>query len=111
MPRVRQTASSCARIGENYMNTHCSTAILESPLNGNLPANHELLQQEHVEPCAGCHAALGRMAGGQSWWAEAPSLLVSGDLDSSVPAHDKWSEIDFTVEHLEPADEPNLLGR
>ena len=28
-----------------------------------------------------------------------------------MPAREEWSEVDFTVEHLEPADEPNVLGR
>ena len=38
-------------------------------------------------------------------------MLVADELDAAVPARDEWSEADFTVEYLEPADEPNVLGR
>ena len=52
-----------------------------------------------------------QMAGGAAWCQEAASLLRGDELDDAVPARDEWSEVDFTVEHLEPADEPNVLGR
>ena len=51
------------------------------------------------------------MAGGAAWCQEAASLLAGDELDAALPAHDEWSEVDFTVEHLEPSDEPNVLGR
>ena len=47
---------------------------------------------------------------------EAASLLAKDELDGDLPAYpfaggDEWSDVDFTVEHLEPTDEPNVLGR
>src|SRR5204862_7923568 len=55
--------------------------------------------------------ALERMAGGPAWCQEAASLLTADELDATLPMRAEWSEVDFTVEHLEPADEPNVLGR
>src|SRR5947208_11066391 len=52
-----------------------------------------------------------RIAGGEKWCQEAASLLIDDELDDAVPTRDEWSEVDFTVEHLEPTDEPNVLGR
>ena len=52
------------------------------------------------------------MAGGPAWCQEAALLLTGDELDAAaVPTGDAWSDVDFTVEHLEPADEPNVLGR
>ena len=34
-----------------------------------------------------------------------------GELHDSRVGPDEWSSVDFTVEHLEPADKPNVLGR
>ena len=56
------------------------------------------------------------MAGGPAWCQEAAALLARDELDAGLPGYpiaggDEWSDVDFTVEHLEPADEPNVLGR
>jgi serine/threonine-protein kinase len=64
-----------------------------------------------LEECEECNTALERMAGGPDWCAEAVSQLTADELDEPVPIRDEWSEADFTVEHLEPTDEPNVLGR
>ena len=110
------------------MNTRCSIALLESALAGGLPANDEAALNRHLEECEECGAALERMAGGSAWCAEAASLLTRDELDAALPGYpgtmrdhaaawcpvaggDEWSEVDFTVEHLEPSDEPNVLGR
>jgi tRNA A-37 threonylcarbamoyl transferase component Bud32 len=93
------------------MNTQCSSAILESALAGTLPTEDENSLHRHLEECEACSAALERMAGGTAWCHEAASLLGGDELDAAVPGRDDWSEIDFTVEYLEPTDEPNVLGR
>ena len=93
------------------MNEHFSTALLESALAGNLPAKDEALLHRHVEACEECGAELERLAGGQAWRQEAAELLAADELDAAAPTREEWSEVDFTVEHLEPADEPGILGR
>ena len=55
-----------------------------------------------------------RGVGGRSLVARArrPSCLKDDDLDATpAPGLEETSEIDFTVEHLEPADGPNVLCR
>jgi serine/threonine protein kinase/formylglycine-generating enzyme required for sulfatase activity len=93
------------------MKSSCSVALLESALAGNLPADDEGSLHQHLEECEACAAALERMAGGAAWRQEAESLLAADELDEAGPARDDWSEVDFTVEHLEPAGEPDVLGR
>ncbi len=91
------------------MNTPCSIALLESALAGSLPADDETALHRHLEECEQCSAALERMAGGPAWCQEAAALLAEDELDAALPAgHSlaghEWSDVDFTVEHLEPAD-------
>jgi formylglycine-generating enzyme required for sulfatase activity/serine/threonine protein kinase len=98
------------------MSTQCSIALLESALAGNLPADDEGVVQRHLEECEACCAALERMVGGPAWCQEAAALLAQDELDAALPGHplvgvEEWSDADFTVEHLEPADEPGALGR
>src|SRR5436190_16092829 len=93
------------------MNDHYSAAILESALTGQLPQDGEQRLHQHLEQCPQCSEALEQMAGGPTWCREAAALLTEDALDADVPTHEHWSEIDFTVEHLEPSDEPNVLGR
>src|SRR6185312_2064769 len=47
----------------------------------------------------------------EKWCQKAASFLIEDELDGAVQTREEWSDVDFTVEHLEPADEPNLLGR
>src|SRR5262245_11365707 len=93
------------------MNSPCSTELLQSALAGHLPADEEKSLQQHLEECAECSAALEQMAGGTAWCQAAASLLAGDELDEAISARDDWSAVDFTVEHLEPSDEPNVLGR
>ncbi len=93
------------------MNPQCSVALLESALAGGLPTDKEAALHQHLEECAECSATLERMAGGAEWCREAAKLLASDELDATLPPREEWSDIDFTVEHLEPSDEPNVLGR
>ncbi|MEX2317002.1 MAG: protein kinase [Pirellulales bacterium] len=93
------------------MKRPCSTAMLEAVLEGNMPADHEASLQRHLEECDECSAALERLAGGAAWCQEAAALLAHDELDADVPARNDWSDVDFTVEHLEPSDDPTVLGR
>ena len=56
------------------------------------------------------------MAGGEAGCREVSELLSTDDLGDAYAGcphagGDEWSNADFTVEHLEPADEPGVLGR
>ena len=93
------------------MSGKCSAELLELALAGNLPADSEELLHHHLEECEACSAAIEQMAGGAIWCREAAALLIGDELDESAPSSDEWSNVDFTVEHLEPSDEPNVLGR
>jgi tRNA A-37 threonylcarbamoyl transferase component Bud32 len=93
------------------MNTRCSIALLESALAGTLAAGDETALHRHLEACEVCSTRMERMAGGAAWCQEAASLLTGDEVDADMPIFDEWSEVDFVVEHLEPADEPNVLGR
>ena len=78
---------------------------------GNLPFDREELLHHHLEECEACSAAIEQMAGGATWCREAAALLIRDELDDAVPSRDQWSNVDFAVEHLEPSDEPNVLGK
>ncbi|MHC4178805.1 MAG: WD40 repeat domain-containing serine/threonine protein kinase [Planctomycetota bacterium] len=93
------------------MSNRCSAELLELALAGNLPVDREELLHHHLEECKACSAAIEQMAGGATWCREAAALLIRDELDDAVPSRDEWSNVDFTVEHLEPSDEPNVLGK
>ncbi|MGD0899700.1 MAG: protein kinase, partial [Thermoguttaceae bacterium] len=98
------------------MTSPCSTELLESALVGELPPEREELLHRHLDECEACGAALAEMAGGAAWRQEAAAMLKGDELDDALPGYsradgDEWSNADFTVEHLEPSDEPGLLGR
>jgi serine/threonine protein kinase/WD40 repeat protein/HEAT repeat protein len=96
------------------MINECSIAELELALAGDLPADREEWLQRHVEHCEACSSALEKLAGGKAWSDEAAALLANDEfdeLDEALPSREEWSDIDFTVEHLDPCDEPGTLGR
>jgi serine/threonine protein kinase len=93
------------------MNSLCSNDLLESALAGSLTPHDEITLHQHLEECESCGAALEQMAGGSAWSEQAATLLRSDELDPNASTHDDWSIVDFTVEHLEPPEEPNTLGR
>jgi hypothetical protein len=93
------------------MISECSTEELELALAGELPTGREEALQRHLEECEACSAALEQMAGGKAWCEEAAGLLADDELDDAVGSREEWSDIDFTVVHLEPSDAPNVLGR
>ena len=38
-------------------------------------------------------------------------MLTTDELDAAVPEQMVWSEVDFSVEHLEPSEDTNVLGQ
>ena len=93
------------------MNTSCSMALLESALAGDLPAGDEQALCHHLDACDACSAALESLAAGPEFCRQMAAHLIEDDLDAAFPPPGAWSEIDFTVEHLEAAEEPGVLGR
>ncbi|MGA2066699.1 MAG: protein kinase [Thermoguttaceae bacterium] len=93
------------------MNTSCSVELLESALAGELPPEREELLHRHLKECETCATALEQMAGGEAGCREAAAMFNRDELDDALSARAEWSDVDFTVEHLEPSDEPGVLGR
>jgi serine/threonine-protein kinase len=93
------------------MTDQCSTTDLQLAIDGKLAPDREQLLFQHLEQCEACGAAIEELAGGAAWCAEAAALLAGDELDQAVPSREDWSDVDFTVEHLEASDEPNVLGR
>ncbi len=94
----------------------CSAADLQLAIEGSLPPDREQSLFHHLDHCEACRAAMEEMAGVRPWCEVAVPLLRTDELDLAVPGHplagrEEWSEVDFTVEHLEPSDQPNVLGR
>ncbi|HEV3022072.1 MAG TPA: serine/threonine-protein kinase, partial [Pirellulales bacterium] len=97
------------------MNSPCSIERLQSALAGDLRPDEETCLHQHLEECEECGALLERMAGAGEWCHETASLFVVDELDEAIANHDESSTgnfaADFAVEHLEPAEEPTVLGR
>ncbi len=94
------------------MTSQCSVEMLELALAGELPPQREEILQCHLDECEACVAALEQMAGGdEAGCREAAALLTGDEIDQAIPSREEGSDVDFTVEHLEPSDEPGVLGR
>src|SRR5208283_4267081 len=116
MPCAGSGASHYRGMGGIEMTSPCSVALLESALTGELPPDRAESLNRHLEECEACTAALEQMAGGPALWQEAAAMMAEDELDDALSGYlhaggDEWSNADFTVEHLEATDEPNVLGR
>lgn len=92
-------------------NSLCSVEILKAALDGKLPLREEASLHEHLEACETCVVNMEKMAGGPDWCQETAMQLTRDELDEATQGREDWSEVDFTVEYLEPSEEPNVLGR
>ena len=93
------------------MNDVCSIELLTNAVANRLSADEEAALYDHLERCEACCARMEQLAGGEQWQREAASLLTTDELDAAVPEPMGWSEVDFSVEHLEPSDDANVLGQ
>jgi len=89
----------------------CQLDLLEKAIQGNLPMSQESSLNEHLETCETCAVTLESLAGGPDWCRETAQQLTRDELDEAVGTKEDWSEVDFTVEYLEPSEEPGVLGR
>lgn len=92
------------------MTSGCPINLLESSLAGSLPTADQAALDRHLDECEACGETLERLAGWAAWCEEAALLLTEDELDELHPMREDWA-VDFTVEHLEPTDEPDALGR
>ena len=93
------------------MNDVCSLELLTNAVANRLTADEETALYDHLERCEACCARMEQLAGGEQWQKEAASLLATDELDAAVPETTVWSEVDFSVEHLEPSEDANVLGQ
>ncbi|MBC7821070.1 MAG: protein kinase, partial [Planctomycetaceae bacterium] len=93
------------------MNDLCSIELLRNAVARGLSADEEEALHAHLEHCEACCAQMEQLAGGEAWRQEAASLLSADELDAAVPESAAWSEVDFSVEHLDPSDDANVLGQ
>jgi serine/threonine-protein kinase len=93
------------------MNDVCSLELLAKAVANRLTADEETALCEHLEQCDACCARMEQLAGGQEWQQEAATLLVKDDLDMEVLEASLWSEVDFSVDYLEPSNDANVLGQ
>jgi len=93
------------------VNDLCSIDLLKSALTGTLSLGEEASLVRHLDECESCGATIESLAAEPTFFQEAAALLTSDALDETVPLRDEWSQVDFGVEYLEPADDANYLGR
>ena len=93
------------------MNDVCSIELLTNAVANRLSADEEAALYDHLERCDSCCARMERLAGGERWQQEAAALLATDELDVAAPEPIDWSEVDFSVEHLDPSDDANVLGQ
>ena len=89
----------------------CSIELLRNAVGCGLSAEEEAALHAHLEHCEACCAQMEQLAGGEAWQQEAAALLSADELDAAVPEPADLSEVDFSVEHLDPSDDANVLGQ
>lgn len=93
------------------MSDLCSHERLELALAGKLDADGESALNRHLDACEVCAKELERLAGGPQASDEVTALLTPDDLDDAFPPPEECSTADFVVDHLEPSDDPMVLGQ
>ena len=101
-------------------------ATLRALLDATLPEDQQAVTQAHVDQCRICEVALRQMtAGSQSWIGMAEKLKSANDDDPKLAAAMERLKTDDgsgaesgepvdpqrTLDFLEPADDPKLLGK
>ena len=90
---------------------HLQPEALGLLIVGDLSLEAEARAAAHLEECPTCQMALETAAGERPWWADVSTLLRTDEDDLPPPGVGDWSVADFSVDFLEPAAEPTLLGR
>ncbi len=93
------------------MNGLCSHERLELALAGLLNVEDESTLHLHLDDCELCAAEMERLSGGEQASREIAEMLIPDELDAALPLREECSTADFVVDHLEPSDDPAVLGR
>jgi len=93
------------------MNDICSIELLTNAVANRLSSDEEAALYDHLARCEACCARMEQLVGVEQWQQEAASLLTTDELDAAVPETTVWSEVDFSVEHLDPSEDANVLGQ
>ncbi len=102
----------------------CDRKRLELLLAGQLSETEQSDAAQHLDSCVSCQHELERLAGDQTWWSDASSLLrpQSTDREKSDEEYchlssamllstDELGPVEFTLDFLEPSDNPAMIGR
>ncbi|QVL32907.1 serine/threonine protein kinase [Telmatocola sphagniphila] len=92
------------------LDEHLSNDSLTLIAQGSLNTEQETQASAHLDHCTLCQAALERTSGGAEWWTETATQLRVDEDDLPPPGSESWSAVDFSVDFLDPADNPSLLG-
>ncbi len=93
------------------LHQHVQPETITLLVAGELPAEEEAKASAHLDQCTTCQIALEQAAGARPWWDEISSLLRTDEDDLPPPGVGDWSVADFSVDFLDPAADPDLLGR
>jgi serine/threonine-protein kinase len=88
----------------------CSHEQLRRVLAGMLTPHEEAAMHQHLEHCESCAAAIEQLSGGAPALQEIAAMFGPDGLED-VPQREECSPVDFVVDHLEPADDPAVMGR
>lgn len=90
---------------------HITPDAIRLLVAGRLVEEEEKTASAHLESCETCRHSLDKEAGEATVWQDAALFLRSDPDDLPPPAAEDWSPTDFSVEFLDPADQPGVLGR
>ncbi len=93
------------------MNSFCSHERLELALVGKLSPDDEATLHLHLDQCELCAAEMDRLVGGDDVSRHIAAMLTPDNLDEALLLRTECSTADFVVEHLDPSDDPDVLGR
>lgn len=89
---------------------HIPIDLLKRLVSGEVALAEEQKASAHLDDCLSCKAALEQSTAELDWWQETAVLLKIDEDDLPPSGCDEWSANDFSVDFLDPADDPELLG-
>ena len=101
------------RIGEDNMTADCSALELQLAIAGSLPPDREESTLPPPRPLRSMQCRYRRDGRCQAVVRRSTCRCCAptNSIWTAPTSREDWSEVDFTVEHLEPSDQPNVLGR
>lgn len=90
---------------------HLPIPLLTRLVEGGLEIGEEETASAHLDVCPTCRIALEQATAEPEWWQEASALLKIDEDDLPPVGREEWSANDFSIDFLDPADDPELLGK